>query len=273
MKTIAAIKRPIADLEVALLPYGTRLLAISFTRRFYEFVPLAIRITDHLTGEFLAEWPWTGMMGTAIVAPDGIVHIFGSTNATNTGNKVIHSTLDPVTFAPSMPIDALLMNSTTNPFKIYNTDITSDPNGYRMVVETSVGTFFGRSTDLNSWNYFGGQLASTEYVGCPTIDYVSGAHYLTYLKKVGANYVTQVAKSIDNCFTFTYFSSKGVNAAGSYLLAPDGNGDGINTSDASFAEFNGKVYGIYLNGDQSTWADSHRFEYNGTLAQLFAEFF
>lgn len=270
MQTIAAIKKdkPTINLETELIVFNDRLLELQFIRGWHTPYASRLRVVDHLTGEVLADNPWTGGLGSAIVK-DGVIHVFGTTNWSANGNKIIRSTLD-ANYAPSTPVDALLVNS---PFIFFNTSVCEDSNGYRMVVETSVGVYFARSTDLASWNFYGGQLGAGGYCACPTIDYIDGVHYLTYLKNASGNFVTQVAKSTNNCFSFSYFNGKGVNPAGSYLLVNETERDGVNASDASFAEFNGKVYGVYLNGDQSTWGDSHRFEYNGTLAQLFAEFF
>lgn len=270
MQTIAPIIKnsTYPNLETELIVFNNQLLEIGFIRAWGATCATKIRITDYFTGALLAENPWTGGMGCAIVK-DGVIHIFGNTNWAANGNKIIHSTLD-IDFTPSSPIDAMLPNS---PMKFYNTSITQDANGYRAVVETTTGVYFAKSTDLNTWTYYGGQLAAGQYCGCPTIDFINGTHYLTYLKSAGGKYVTQVAKSTDDCFTFTYFNGNAKYPSGSYLLVPEAERDGINASDASFVEFNGTVYGCYLNGDQSTWADYKKFSYNGTLQQLFAEFF
>lgn len=256
------------NLETELIVFNNKLLEIGFIRGWTATQATKIRITDYFTGELLAEKPWAGGMGCAIIKA-GVIHIFGNTNWATSNNKIIHSTL-AADFTPSAPIDALLSNTS---MKFYNTSITADSNGYRMVVETTVGIYFAKSTDLNTWTYYGGQLAPTEYSGCPSIDYIAGAHYITYLKHIGSSYVTQVAKSTDDCFTFTYFTGNAKYPSGSYLLAQELERDGINSSDVSMKEFNGKVYGCYLNGDQNTWADYKKFSYNGTLTQLYAEFF
>lgn len=270
MATIAPIIKdvPALKLETELVVWNNQLLEISFNRTWSGTSSTSFTVSDYFTGEVLATKAWTGGMGCAIVK-DGVIHIFGNTAWTSNNNKIIHSTLD-ANFNPSPPNDALLVNST---FKFYNTSICEDANGYRMVAETTVGTYFARSTSLTGlFTFYGGQLAQGSYVGCPTIDYVNGAHYITYLKNVSGKFVTQVAKSTNNCFAFTYFNGNANYPAGSYLLDPVAVVEGNNNSDASFVEYNGAVYGCYLNGNQTSIAQYKKFSYNGTLAQLFSEF-
>lgn len=278
MQTLPVIKKdaPIRNLETALVAYNGRLLSIGFIRPWSGTAGTSIRIRNHITGEVLAEHAWTGCMGSAIVDNNNIIHIFGCTNYANFGNKIIRSTLDPVTFAPSTPVDAMLPNA---PFRFYNCDVTKYGNLWRATIEISNNSgpavYFAESPDLITWVYKGGQLGAGGYVGCPSICWIpeKQAFFLTYLKSISGKFVTQVAKSTDNCFTFTYFNGNAKYPAGTYLLTPDAERDGINASDVSMAEFEGKVYGCYLNGDQSTWADYRTFVYEGTMAQLYAEFF
>jgi hypothetical protein len=241
------------DLETAMVAFNGEPLAITFYRPWDTAGATGIRVRRWDTGQLLAEHPWPGYMGCAIVK-DGVIHIFGSN-----GDAIIHSTL-AADFTPSAPAVALPMNSPGNPFKFYNTSVTPDANGFRMVVETTVGVYFARSTDLSAWTFYGGQLNAGQYCGCPTINYINGAHHLTYLA-AGPNgtHETRIAKSVDDCFTFTY---------GKALLvaAP---GEGTNNSDVDMVEIAGKVCGVYLDGDQTTYANLRRWSYDGTLAQMF----
>jgi len=270
MTTIAAIsKQTYGPLECELISFNGTILQLEFVRNWNGTQATSLRVSDYFTGVLLAENPWPGGMGCAIVK-NGVIHIFGSTSWAAVDNKVIHSTLD-VNYAPSTPVNAILTNA-PGYYKFYNTSVTEDANGYTMIVETSMAIWFARSTDLNTWTFSGGQIGGNYYVGSPTINYVNGVHFITYLKNTGGNFVTQAVKSTDNCFTFTEFNGKGVNPAGSYLLSP-GVREGNNTSDASFVEHNGCVYGCYLNGNQATLAEFRKFSYPGTMAQLYSEFF
>jgi hypothetical protein len=248
-------------LETAVVVFNGELLAITFLREILGSAGFLLRVSHYLGGHVLAEHPWPGGMGCAVVK-GGVIHIFGNTDWAKPGNKIIHSTLG-ADFTPSAPTDALLMNASDKPFKFYNTSITADQNGFRMVVETTSGTFFARSTDLDTWSFHGGELNAGKYIGCPSIHYISGTHWLTYLHHMGdGRYETRVAHSKDDCFTFTY---------GKALLSPEPF-DGLNCSDVDMVEFNGKVYGVFLDGDQSTWGRLRRWGYEGSLAQMFSDY-
>lgn len=250
-----------SDIETAMILFNGDVLCIHFVRTWTGTAATSIRVRKWSTGEILAENTWTGGMGCAIVS-GGVIHIFGNTNWANNGNKIIHSTLD-ANFIPSAPIDALLMNAPSNPYKFYNTDITADANGFRMVVETTVGVYFAHSTNLNNWTFYGGQLGAGVYCACPTIDFINGVHYLTWLGlDTSGSYSTRTARSTDDCFTFTY---------GQPLLTPNP-AEGTNNSDVDMVEVNGKVCGVYLDGDQSTWWELKTFYYDGTLAQMFSDY-
>jgi hypothetical protein len=279
MTTISAIKKgPLDDrLECALFVHDGRLLEAAFKRGWFNAYADTLEIRDYFADELLASHPWPGGMGAVVVDENNEIHVFGNTNWSSYNNKIIRSVLDPVTFEPSAPTDAMLVNS---PFKFYNLDITKYGDRWRAVIEISndsgPAVYFAESLDLVSWVYKGGRLCSPgEYVGCPSIHWVPnrGAFLLTYLKSVGGKFVTHPAKSIDNCFSFTHFASKGANIAGSHFLEADAGTEGKNTSDVSFVEFEGKVHGVYLTGDQQTFARRNTFCFDGTLDQLYDQFF
>lgn len=264
-------------LETSVITYNNTVLAISFMRGWTATFANSIEIRDYFTDQIIATWPWSGGFGCATVDENNIIHIFGSTNWTNNGNKVIHSTLDPATFQPSTPVDAMLPNA---PFKFYNTDVTKYGNLWRATLEISANgspaIYFAESPDLYTWTYKGGQLGAGGYVGCPSIHYIpsKSSFLLTYLKSVGGGrFATQAAKSADNCFTFTYFSGNANHPASEYFIAPEIQVDGKNASDVSMCEFNGKVYGVYLDGDQTSVARLKKFHFDGTMEQLYTEYF
>lgn len=250
------------DSETGMVVFNGKPLCITFKRPITGFAADTLEVRQWDTGQLLASHPWTGGMGCAIVHNNEI-HIFGNTNWQQPGNKIIHAVLGQ-NFAPIAQPDALLMNAPLSPFKFYNTDICKDANGYRMVVETNAGIYFARSVDMSNWTFYGGQFAPGQYAGCPSLDYIGGVHYLTWLTNVGTAqapyYVTKVARSLDDCFTFQY---------GGTLISPSKD-ELNNTSDVDFVEHDGKVKGIYLNGDQLTFAGTRTFLYPGTLAEMFA---
>ncbi|ETK18088.1 hypothetical protein [Pseudomonas sp. FH1] len=279
MSTISALRKTKLDsrLECSLFVHQGRLLEAAFRRDWFSTFAHTLEIRDFFTDQLLASHPWAGGMGTVVVDDAHVIHVFGNTNWASYNNKIIKSTLDPATFTPSAPIDALLVNS---PFKFYNLDITKYGTKWRAIVEISndqgPAIYFAESSDLVNWVYRGGRLgAPGEYVGCPSIHWVPdrNAFLLTFLKSVSGKFVTRPAKSSDNCFTFSYFTSNGPNPAGSYLLDADPGTEGKNASDLSMVELDGKVYGVYLTGDQLTIARRNTFHYDGTMAQLYDEFF
>jgi hypothetical protein len=252
-------------LECELVVFNGVTIRLEFIRDWNGKFAHTLRVSNFDTNELLAENPWPGGMGCAIV-DGGVIHVFGNTNWTNVDNKIIRSTLD-ANFAPSMPVDALLTNYPGG-YKFYNTGITADPNGYRMVVETSLGTWFARATSVaGPWTFHGGQVGGSYYSGSPTLHYLPAAgsepahHLVTYLKETGGVFYMAGLKSTNNCFTFS---------ATPYDLLVPGVREGNNASDATFVERNGEVVGCWLDGNQTTLANYREFKFAGTLAQLSA---
>lgn len=248
------------DIESSLIIFNGEILSIHFSREWAGYHGNAIRIRKFSTGEIIAEHPWPGAMGCSIIK-DGLIHIFGNTNWQKTGNRIIHSTL-AADFSPSKPTDAI--KPTTNqpqPYKFYNTSVTADKNGYCMAVETDQGIYFTRSNDLTSWETYGSRFLPGKYSGCPQITYIDNTHYITYLSSENKRFVTKAAKSNDNCQSFQY---------GKTLLSPSAE-EGTNNSDVKMIEWNNKVHGLYIDGDQSTWWHLKTFTYDGTMKQLFSE--
>lgn len=244
------------DSETALVVFNGEVLCISFVRGPTAFEATHIEVRLWATGQLLASHPWNGGMGTAIVH-NGEIHIFGNTNWKTTGNKIIHAVLAQ-DFSPTPMPDALQGGG----LKLYNTDICAVPGGFRMVVEAQSYVFFVRSTDLITWTVYGRQFAAGQYVGSPSLDYIGGVAYVTWLANVGTLsapfYVTQVARSTDDCNTFQY---------GGTLIAPDATEEN-NASDVDFVEYAGQVVGLYLNGDQLGKAATRTFRYAGSLSQM-----
>lgn len=244
------------DSETALVVFNGEVLCISFVRAPTAFEATHIEVRLWATGQLLASHPWAGGMGTAIVH-NGEIHIFGNTNWQNTGNKIVHAVLAQ-DFSPTPLPDALQGGG----LKLYNTDICPGPGGFRMVIEAQGYVFFARSPDLITWTIFGGEFGVGRYVGSPSLDYIGGVYYVTWLANVGTLaapfYVTQVARSTDDCNTFQY---------GGTLIAPDATEEN-NASDVDFVEYAGQVVGLYLNGDQLGRAATRTFRYAGSLRSM-----
>lgn len=258
----------LATYETAVVNFNGRLLAITFNRGWTATHGDSFTVRDWQTGEALATQPWTGGLGSAIVV-NGVIHIFGSTDWGTNGNEIIHSVLD-ANFVPSAPTVVLQTNSS---YRVYNTDLCRDGAQYVMTFETTSGIYFQTSPDLATWTGIqNGSIHQGQYCACPSIDYVNGWYLLTFLSHINGQYVTQVSRSQD-LIHWQDFAGNAKYPPYICLIAPDGPGEGINTSDVSMAECNGTVYGVYMVGDQATWANQRTFTYFGTMSQLMGEFY
>lgn len=250
-----------AGTETGMVVFGGEALSISFIRGFSGSEGTTLRIRRWATGAVIAEHPWPGGLGCATVE-GGLIHVYGSSAWQNPGNRVIHSTLDSITFLPTSAVDALLMDNPSSPYRIWNTSVTKDASGYMMAVESDRNVRFAHSADLNSFSFVGGIFNEGNYTGCPSIHYINGVHWITFLAHVGEGvYETRVARSTDNCSTFIY---------GKALMFPEPS-DGKNTSDLDMVEIGGQVVGVYADGDQLTYSRMRSWTYDGTLEQMFLE--
>lgn len=254
------------EYETALVEYNGEPIAITFTRGWTDAHGSGLKVRRLLTGEVLASVPWIGGLGCAIVV-DGAIHVFGSTQWL-VNNQIIHSVLD-ANFQPSVPHVAISAPSCT---WFFNTAITQAVTGYVMAAETSKGVFFYSSPDLVSWSQIGGQLLPGQYCGCPSIEFIEGVFFITYLAKLDdGRFVTRVAKTVD-LFHFDMFAGAAALPAYIALISPDGS-EGLNASDVDMAEHNGQTLLVYMTGDQTTWAHLRTAVYFGPMKQLFSEFF
>lgn len=263
--------------ETAVVAWRGRPVTITFNRgktgNVFDTHASSFTVRDFRTGEVLATHAWCGGLGSAIVGKqDGLIHIFGSTDWGSNNNAVLHSVLDECSFAPSTPNIVMQTNSA---YRVFNTDVCWDGAQYVMTYETQSGIYFATSPmlDLPFSPVMNASIHQGQYCACPSIDSVDDWYFLTYLSHTGdGRYVTQVSRSQD-LLTWQDFTGSAAYPAYICLLAPDGPGEGINASDVSFAECDGTVYGVYLDGDQQTWAHLRTFVYFGTIRQLMGEFF
>lgn len=254
--------------ETAVITFNGTPLAITFNRGWTVTHAISFTVRHLLTGEVIANKTWNGGLGCAILI-NGAIHLFGSTDWGANGNAIIHSVLD-AEFNPSSPTVILQANSS---YRIYNTDICATPCGFTMTYETTSGIYFLTSTNGASFSpVMDASIHQGQYCACPTIDRIGSWYYLTYLSNIDGKYVTQVSRSAD-LIAWQDFTGNTVYPSYICLLAPDGPGEGTNASDVSMTEHNGMVYGVYLNGDQTTWGHLRTFIYLGTKQQLFQEFF
>jgi hypothetical protein len=209
----------------------------------------------------------------------------------------VHSTLDPVTFQPSAPVNVYQAPVVPGgPYTIPNTGVCKSPvHGYVMAVDLmssrSAGgdgsqgrTIFLKASSLSGpWTRFGEPFSGDPgMVGAFKPFYVpGGAHpnrcYMVYNSSMGGNtpgfpvppYWMNLAYTDDFC-TFTPFSTN----RKCYVFPDAPIFDGFNSSDGSEPVDlgNGTVVIPYMAGDQQTWSEIHLGRFDGTLASLVAAF-
>lgn len=222
----------------------------------------------------VAHLPWANALGSVAVN-NGEVYIFGTTQ-TVAGNSIKKRKLDQATWTWDGPET----NVYTAPagVTIYNTSVTKGPDKWVLVYETNEGTNpfsarFLQSTDLATWTPVGGLMHGSFYSACPSIHYAEDGWYIvTYMWNNGGTYETAIARTKD-FVTISTFQGNPANGltAFHHLLSPDAH-EGPNNSDFAMTEFNGKVYMVYLIGDQSTWGNIGQAWYDGTLLDFYHEY-
>lgn len=216
--------------------------------------------------------PWNRLLGS-ILSVDGQIYATGSSDVSQVGNAVYIREIDPTTWTFAAP--EVHVSTAPAGQKYYNTSITKGPDKYVMAIETDEGTPFSirfvQSTDLVTWSPIGALCHGNFYSACPTLRYVENGWYmLVYMFIDAGEFVNGVARTQD----FTNLVSFGGNANYTpyqQIMAPDVC-EGINNSDIDFIEWDGKVYFTYLTGDQQTWAFANDAWYDGTLSQLYHEY-
>lgn len=232
--------------------------------------PLGYEIRDFNAGGKIYAHAWPGMFGCAYV-DNGQLYIFGTTGGSGFGNKVIVSTINS-SWVASDPVTVWHSNPACD--RAWNTSVCSDPTGYVMALETAYnGIIFQHATALTGpWTPFGGLFnrpfdggPTSFYAACPTIRYINGYYYMFWLKHVGPQFQTVVSRSAGMATGSWQHSSTAALTPLPY--------EGINNSDFDFAELNGCLYGVYFDGDQTTWWNTRTCFYCGTTSKFVSEFF
>lgn len=129
---------------------------------------------------------------------------------------------------------------------------------------------FIKSVDFEKWTPVGDLFRNKDalihggkkYSACPTLKYIDGKFYMTYLVFHENKFITLLARSGD-LITWEY--------ADIPVFVPAA-GEGNNNSDVDFIEANGSVYFLYHTGDQQSWGNLKQAEYRGSLEDFFNEF-
>lgn len=172
---------------------------------------------------------------------------------------------------------------------VYNTATIFDGERYVMLFETDdrrypIFTFrFLESRDMVNWTLMDKAIyGDKKYVGGPAMYFMpeDGKFYLTYVNEFineetrGPNYDTCIARSKD-LIEWEDGNRPILFPDYNHYPQPEKHPDvyEINTSDAEFIEEDGKVIVYYCGGNQLGVMDSAMAEYEGTMFQLFNEFF
>ncbi len=208
---------------------------------------------------------------SAIVSNDRL-YIFGTSDWSRSENHVsVISSDDLVNW--TTPVEVLH----ARPGEVlYNTSVTETPDGFVMASErcrSGVVCFrveFLFSTDLEVWTPIGGPLRTDTYTACPTIRYVGGWFYVTYLASERGYFFTLVARSRD-LVRFEYSSQA--------VVSPDAEGgEGENASDLDLVELpDGTTRILYAIGYQTAqpgaFVSIRSASYTRGLESFFGRFF
>lgn len=240
------------DFESAILNFNGRMIVISFNHTIGSGpgIPPAITVRDYATGALLAPartpWPNGGPFGTAIII-NGTIHLFASKDA----STIVHSTLD-ANFNPS---PATTIYTFTDGVSIANLAIAQiSHNKFIMSVERppthSVSFLQSNDPNLSSWQDTGQKFSPGVYLGSPSLYFNpwNSTYYLPWATSQTFNLFYMVCSKSTDLQTWQLSPTT--------LLYPDLSNEGVNSTDPRFAQdVNGLTQFIYLDGDQSTWAN------------------
>lgn len=225
----------------------------------------------------VADIPWNRYLGSAF-CENGQLFIFGVTDVANSPNSIVRQEIDTATWTLLGPESTVRTSS--GGFKFFNTSVCRGPSTYIMAYETDEATPFSfrflRSSDLLNWTPIGGLCNAGFYSACPTVRYGKNGYYIvSYLFDQSGNghgpWITAMART-NNFAVIENFAGNAQYTCYQQLMAPDAEMDGINASDVDFVQWDDKVYFTYLTGDQKLWAGNNDAWYNGTIENLYEEF-
>jgi hypothetical protein len=123
---------------------------------------------------------------------------------------------------------------------------------------------FAESQDLVTWRKLPQVVFGTDrYTACPCLRYVDGWYYMMYLERRTPHW------AFETFMTRSRDLREWEPSPRNPILAP-GHAECCNASDPDVAEFEGRVLLYYAYGDQMTWGEVTRAEYQGTLREFFA---
>lgn len=157
---------------------------------------------------------------------------------------------------------------------LFNSSVCAGPDGFVMAYETNDPAWpaftakFARSKDLLHWETEDNAVLGTDrYAACPTIRYANGQYYVFYLEHRSPRW----------CFETFVARSRDLRAwelgQKNPVIVAQGLHEGINASDIDLIELDGKTAMYYAVGDQRTWVNEQRADYDLTLDAFCESFF
>lgn len=253
--------------ESSVVCFNGECLVISFARNGHA--PEYLEIRRHCDNSLVKRTSWSGIFGCALVIA-GQIHLWGATGGTQNGNSIIHCVLDQ-NLEPSGQ-DVVFQADSANG-RVANSSVCFDGQKYVMAIETTyLGiVFFQSLSPSGPWTRVPGVFnvvnGVTFYAACPSIKFCDGWYYVFYLK--GVNSSGQQDTVVARSQTLLPGSWQ---VSANTVLTPLPT-EGINNSDLDFAEVDGKVYGVYFDGDQSTWLNTRTCFFDGSMRDFLACFF
>lgn len=207
---------------------------------------------------------------SAVVHND-VVYVFGVTRWNQQNEIRVISSVDLMNWSEPRVVYRAVKDQV-----IFNTSVANLFRGGVIAYEVSEPGIEGfaprflKSDDFENWIPAGELFRNEEsflkggvkYSACPTLRYLDGYFYMTYLAHQDNQFVTLVARSKD-LISWEY--------ADKPLFVPE-NGEGSNNSDVDFVEALGNIYFLYHTGDQQTWGNLKRAKFHGSLRELLQQF-
>lgn len=196
-----------------------------------------------------------------VVVDNGTLYVFAV--ASSSQSIVKFTSTDLTTWSSATTIKTLSAGNT-----VYNISATKNSTEVVLAYEylPSGGSFtigFIKSSDYSTWSDTGTAL-SGGYL-CPELLYVNSNYYMlvgSHISSVG-QWHTWMAKS-SGLSTWSWSRLT--------VLRPVFEFEDINTTDADVIEFDGKVYVMYMVGDQNTYMRLTYATFDGTLSQFVEAF-
>ena len=157
---------------------------------------------------------------------------------------------------------------------LFNTSVCRGPDGFVMAYESDDPAYppftvkFARSADLTHWERVPDAVFGTDrYAACPCIRFAGGYYYMLYLEHRTPRhwFETYLARSGD--------LKQWQLSPSNPVLRAEGTDEGVNASDPELIELDGRTHLYFAVGDQLTWMNMKRAEYEGDLQSFLEAWF